>query len=253
MSSEKSTAIVLRVTEFSETSCVVQMFTRDYGKITAMAKGARRPKSSFEAALDVLSNIRIVFLQKSSGAMDLLTEAKLERRFRNRAADLDWLYAAFYVIELLRTMTEDGDPHPELFDLAVATIDGLDAGPTMPAEKFIELKQWLLRFEVGLLKILGQLPTLNQCAECGRSRTTNEPASLGLQAGGVLCPKCRTGQTNVIHVSGEALLLLNQLADEQRTDVLAINEVRKLMNKYLAQVLGFEPRLYSFLKTLETA
>ena len=48
-----------------------------------MAKGARRPKSPFEAALDVLALCRIVFLNKNSDAMGLLTEAKLERRFRS--------------------------------------------------------------------------------------------------------------------------------------------------------------------------
>ena len=82
MAAEKTDAIVLRVIDFSETSCVVTLMTRDFGKITALAKGARRRKSPFEAALDLLSVCRIVFLRKTSGAMDLLTEAKLQRRFR---------------------------------------------------------------------------------------------------------------------------------------------------------------------------
>ena len=82
MSSEKTLAIVIRVVEFSETSCVVTLFTRDFGKIGALAKGARRLKSPFESALDLLAVCRIVFLHKSSDALDLLTEAKLERRFR---------------------------------------------------------------------------------------------------------------------------------------------------------------------------
>ncbi len=82
MSSEKATALVLKVVEFSETSSVVTLFTREFGKIHALAKGARRPKGPFESALDLLALCRIVFLRKSSGALDLLTEAKLERRFR---------------------------------------------------------------------------------------------------------------------------------------------------------------------------
>ncbi len=81
MSSEKTLAIVVRVVEFSESSCVVTLFTRDFGKVGALAKGARRPKSSFESALDLLAVCRIVFLHKSSDTLDLLTEAKLERRF----------------------------------------------------------------------------------------------------------------------------------------------------------------------------
>ena len=122
MSLEKTTAIVLRVVEFSETSCIVTMMTREYGKITVMAKGARRPKSPFEAALDVLSVCRIVFIKKHSATMDLLTEAKLERRFRAAASSLDRLYAGYYVAELLKLLTDDADPHPDLFDLAIRTI-----------------------------------------------------------------------------------------------------------------------------------
>ena len=79
MPSEKATAIVIRTIEFSETSLVVTLFTREFGKIGALAKGARRLKSPFEAALDLLALCRVVFLHKSSEALDLLTEAKLLR------------------------------------------------------------------------------------------------------------------------------------------------------------------------------
>src|SRR5262245_4333854 len=92
MASEKSSAIVLRTVEFSETSLVVTLFTRDFGKVTALAKGARRPKGPFESALDLLAVVRIVFLRKSSDVLDLLTEAKLDRRFRAAGRDLNRLY-----------------------------------------------------------------------------------------------------------------------------------------------------------------
>ena len=59
-----------------------------------------------------------MFLRKSSGALDLLTEAKLERRFRPPGRDLSCLYAGYYVAELLSELTDDYDPHPALFDLA---------------------------------------------------------------------------------------------------------------------------------------
>ena len=126
MASEKTTAIVLRVIEFSETSVIATLMTRDFGKITAMAKGARRPKSPFEAALDVLAICRVVFLHKTSGAMSLLTEAKLDRRFRSAAKNINRLYAAYYVVELLNQLTDEGDPHPELYELAESLIIRLD-------------------------------------------------------------------------------------------------------------------------------
>src|SRR5262245_4219832 len=131
MASEKSRAIVLRVIEFSESSCVVTLFTEDFGKIGALAKGAKRPKSPFEGALDLLALVRIVFLRKSSEALDLLTEARLERRFRSAQSDLARLYAGYYVAELLAELTDAGDPHPELFAAADAALLALDRGEAL--------------------------------------------------------------------------------------------------------------------------
>ena len=107
MPAEKATAIVLRTVEFSETSLVVTLFTREFGKIGALAKGGRRLKGPFESALDLLALCRIVFLRKSSDALDLLTEAKLLRRFRPAGRDLSSLYAGYYVAELLGELTDD--------------------------------------------------------------------------------------------------------------------------------------------------
>ena len=73
MSLEKTDAIVIRLVDFSETSCVVTLFSRDYGKSNALAKGARRPKGPFDSDLDLFTVCRIVFLHKSSDALDLLT------------------------------------------------------------------------------------------------------------------------------------------------------------------------------------
>jgi len=105
MSSEKTDAIVIRVTEYSETSCIVTMLTRDFGKVTVIAKGARRPKSPFEAAIDVLAICRIVFIAKTN-SLSLLTEAKLEHRFRAGESDLNRLYIGYYVIELLKILSD---------------------------------------------------------------------------------------------------------------------------------------------------
>jgi DNA repair protein RecO (recombination protein O) len=175
MAAEKTTGIVLRVIAFSETSCIVTLMTREFGKITAIAKGARRPKSPFEAALDVLAICRIVFLDKSSGAMSLLTEAKLERRFRSSATNLKRLYAGYYIIELLNSLTDDGDSNPALFDLAVETIARVDSDDIDESQ----LNETLLRFELRLLELLGHLPMLTKCVSCGREKTSLTKVSFG--------------------------------------------------------------------------
>src|SRR6187549_1204547 len=101
MSAEKAEGLILRVTDFSETSRIVVLMTREFGKISALAKGGRRLKGPFESALDLLTTCQIVFLRKSTSGLDLLTEAKLVERFHPEERELTCLYAGYYVAELL--------------------------------------------------------------------------------------------------------------------------------------------------------
>lgn len=249
MSSEKDLAIVLRVTEFSETSCVVLVFTRQFGKLSALAKGARRPKSPFEAALDVLAVCRIVFLHKSGDLLDLLTEARLERRFRSARSDLTRLYAGYYVAELLDGLTDARDPHPKLFDEADSALRGLDQGADVGVV--------VLRFEMAALHQLGHLPLLSECAACGGSVDSAERVAFGLLAGGLLCGRCRAGQRQVIAVRRETIDTLRAFSgDEQRPgqadDIpqLVRGELRGLVNQYIAHLLGHRPKLHAYLGEL---
>src|SRR5215469_13171703 len=106
MATEKAIALVLRTTDWSESSRIATLWTREFGKIRTLAKGGRRLKSNFESALDLLTLCSIVFLRKSSGGLDLLTEAQVAQRFPRLGSDLQALYGAYYVAELLSDLTE---------------------------------------------------------------------------------------------------------------------------------------------------
>jgi DNA repair protein RecO (recombination protein O) len=248
MPAEKTLALVLRVIDFSESSCIVHLFTREFGKIHALAKGARRPKGPFESALDLLAVCRIVFLRKSSDALDLLTEAKLERRFRAATRDLSRLYAGYYVAELLQQFTDLVDPHPDLFDAADRTLLALDHDGDVAVE--------VLNFEVRLLRWLGYLPALDACVMCGADVAPSGRVLFGQLAGGVLCPACRSGQKQVVSLSGPAAEVLRRMADdEQSTTEVTLDrrlrgELRGLMNHYLTNLMGHPPRMQKYLGML---
>jgi DNA repair protein RecO (recombination protein O) len=250
MSSEKTLAVVLRVVEFSESSYVATLFTEDFGKITALAKGARRPKSAFENALDLLAVSRVVFIRKSSDAMDLLTEARLERRFRAGLRDLRRLYAGFYVAELLLSLTDERDPHPQLFRQSLQTLATLDGNA--------DVADALLGFEVSVLRELGQLPAVETCVECGRAIPQGGRVAFGLLAGGALCAQCKVGQRHVVSLSPAARELLrdrlNPATVDRSADSLATagarGELRGLMNHRISHLLGRRPRMQAFLASL---
>jgi len=249
MSGEKDIALVIRSVDFSETSNVVTLFTREFGQIHALAKGARRPKGPFESALDLLSICRVVFLRKSSETLDLLTEAKLERRFRGLGHDLSRIYAGYYVAELLYELTDVYDPHPKLFDAAERTLRRLsEPGP---------ISTTVLRFELVTLQLLGHMPSLDQCVECGRDAKLGGRVHFSLLGGGVICPACRPGRRQVVSVRGKVLDAMARLADVSSSDWQPINldqatsgELRGVLNRFLWNLLGKKPRLHEHLKLL---
>src|ERR1700676_2629746 len=163
MAAEKATALVLRTTDWSETSRIATLWTREFGKVRALAKGGRRLKSNFENALDLLTHCSIVFLRKSPGSLDLLTEAQVVRRFPRLRTDLAALHAAYYVAELLEDLTEEHDPHPLLFDAALETLEYLGS----PRDGEPAVGPAVVRFELVLLQELGYSPALDGCAACG--------------------------------------------------------------------------------------
>jgi len=126
MSAEKAQALVLRARPFGETSAIITCLTREVGKVRGLAKGAWRPKSKFDAALDLLSICQVLVLHRSSGNLDLFTEAFLEHRFRIGRYESSFA-AGLYIAELLDSVTVDADPQPELFDLATRAIRFLSA------------------------------------------------------------------------------------------------------------------------------
>ena len=248
MASEKTTAIVIRLVEFSETSLIVTLLTPEFGKVSAMAKGARRPKSSCEGALDLLSLCRVVMIRKSGDTLDLLTEAKLEKRFRAAEYDLHRLYAGYYVAELIRELTDENDSSPELFQLTCDALADLDGD--------MEVDLCLLRFELQMLRILGHMPSLDSCAVCGKSAHGSEvdaaPSKripFGCQAGGVLCPACKQTARGVVLLRLGSLQWMRGACTESIEPVPrdCRGELRGLLNQYISNLAGMPLRMKSLI------
>ncbi|MSQ93750.1 MAG: DNA repair protein RecO [Gemmataceae bacterium] len=241
---ERATALVIHGTDFSETSRIVTLWTKELGKVRALAKGGRRLKSNFDVALDLLTVCGIVLLRKSSGSLDLLTEARVEERFPALRQDLSALYAAYYVAELLGDWTQDYDPHPILFDEALATLrnlgqPGVITGPC------------LAHFELVLLRELGYGPALDYCADCDEE-LPGQGLAFSAAGGGVVCPKCQPKQREkrvLNEATWQALLKLQKPGDAWREvhDSQLRGEVRQLLNHYVTYQLGRRPRLLPYL------
>jgi DNA repair protein RecO (recombination protein O) len=242
MAAEKTDALVIRLADFSETSRVVTLFTRDHGKVGALAKGAKRLKGPFEVALDLLSNVRVVFLRKSSGGLDLLTEAQLVARFQPRARDLNSLYGGYYVAELLDGLTEVHDPHPILYDEALATLQRLEGDA--------DHRLSILRFEAALLREIGQLPAFDECLVCGRPAEFGAGPRFWVTQGGLICRECGRPDLTHTEIHPGTIQILRKLAsadgmslERLQPSIQQIKELRRMMTAAVSQVLERRPKM----------
>lgn len=241
MSTEKTDAIVIRLADFSESSRVVTLFTREFGRISALAKGVKRLKSAFEAALDLLSNCHIVFIRKSSSGLDLLTEAQLLKRFRP-GSGLVSLNCGYYVAELLSALTEEYDPHPELFELTTRTLARFESNddPRLP----------LLHFELHLLREIGQLPEFDHCAVCNSPIRLGRPVRFWVGQGGLICSDCGRPEFEHTNIQAGTVAILHRLVADRPASLDKLNvtpeqrrELRRVVTAALSHILERRPRM----------
>ena len=252
MSLEKADALVIRQADFSESSRVVTFFSREYGKFAALAKGAKRLKGPFDAALDLLSTCRVVFIRKSHGTLNLLTEARLVRRFQpqNSAAksSLNSVYCGYYLAELLNGLTEDFDPAPELFELSDATLLALGQADSQSSTVIIH-------FEISLLHQIGLLPNLFDCSICGDSVEHDGGYAHWVSQGGMLCQACRREEYSGTSISAGSIEVLRRMT-EASPDLVSrmklskqqAEECHKLAVSAITHALGRRPSTLRYIQ-----
>lgn len=123
----RTEAVVLRSLDYGETSQIVTLFTREKGKLGVMAKGARRPKSSFGATLQPMAYTQVVFYYKPTRTLQTLSESSHVESFHRLRRDLKRITAGLRIAELVDALMETEDPAPDVFALLVRVLRRLNA------------------------------------------------------------------------------------------------------------------------------
>ncbi|MEI8064516.1 MAG: DNA repair protein RecO [Verrucomicrobiota bacterium] len=152
METERADAIVLRVQPVTESSLLTTWFTREFGKLKTLAKGARRPKSPIRGRIDLFYETEISFLRSRRSDLHLLNECFLENPHLALRANVPVLTAASHVCELVDALTVVEDAHPELFSLLAEMLTSLEKSAT-PAQ--------LIWFELQAFAATGWKPVFD--------------------------------------------------------------------------------------------
>jgi DNA repair protein RecO (recombination protein O) len=203
----KAEAIVLRQQQLGEADRIITLFTREFGKLRAVAKGVRRPTSRLSGRIEPFTHARLLLARGRT--LDVIAQAEIVEAFAGLRADLIRSAHAAYVAELVDRGMPDRDRHDDVFDLTRETLGALEPAGRDSAEMTV------LRFALRLTGFLGYQPETETCVECGRpvprGRGGAESWAFSSLRGGVLCADCRVQDAEAVNASPGVLAALDCL------------------------------------------
>lgn len=205
----KTDAIVLKSMKYRETSKIVTFYTREFGKMSGLVKGARAAKSKFSGlALEPMSLVSTVVYKKEGRELQTVAQCDLIKAYRRILANLETMSVGLAIVELVDMIAHEEERNVPLFVLIVSSLDAVDAATKNPSNV-------LYSFELHLMSILGFKPSFGACISCGRSvqRSAGKKGivQFHLSKGGLLCGDCALVPGHKVSLSEQAVDVLGLL------------------------------------------
>jgi DNA repair protein RecO (recombination protein O) len=197
-------AIVIRTRDFDEADKVLVMLTREEGKISAVAKGARRPRGRYAAAAQIFTQVKASLFHGRN--LDTLSQIEIVESFRHLREDLVRMAYASYLCELMDEMLREKQRSESAFLLLLTTLHLLNATEIDP-------EPTRRAFELKLFSILGFRPSFEECVACSKPLGAAPAVRFAPALGGVLCPTCPSEGEVVHRLSRGTLETMKRLMD----------------------------------------
>jgi DNA repair protein RecO (recombination protein O) len=198
-------AIVLRTYNLAEADRIAVCLTRSAGLVRAVAKGARRMKSRFGAALEPFTIIRLAFYERENRELVSISSAEIVRSHFNLASQLEASETLAYMGELVAEFAPPHEANEKLFRMVSACVEALETS-AVPARLVLRY------FEVWLLRLAGLFPDIRSCAECGTRLMEGDTSYLDVELK-PHCQKCSQGPaTRLLLETQRAVIATQQLA-----------------------------------------
>ncbi len=201
MALSRTEAIILKSQKQGETTKLLTLYTKAFGKIKALAKGARTSRSRYWGALEPLNQVQVVFYRKEHRELHYISQADIQQSFLRIRAELGRTSLALMSCEWVNLMEEGEEKNLRMFVLFSDTLRNLDTAQC-------GLKNIVRSFMLHSLALHGFKPHLSGCAACGSS-TVSEPVAFDMLAGNYTCAKCSS--VNGVRLSSQSLTLLRWL------------------------------------------
>lgn len=241
--------IVLRCVDTGESDRILRMLTPVRGRVSAVAKGARRSVRRFSGTLDLFNHLRVQIDMRSRSSLLRLDQARLVHAFPGLRIDLRRFALASYLLELLDRLAPEGGrvrDSQRLFAFACSVLHRIETDRPDPRLRvFVALRA---------LAELGLRPELARCVRCGGSLDASDRVGFHIAEGGPLCGRCAGGVPSLLPLHLGTLRALDQglRLPLDRLGRLALSpgalaEAERLCQQFERFHLGFEPRSETFL------
>ncbi len=220
--------VVLKSFPFGDTSLISRFYTKDFGKVTLIAKGARKTKNPTGSILEPMNILNLTYYAKENREMNILKESSLQKNFTKIRNDIVSLTSGLAMVEMLAKTSDNHDPSPILFRLISRTL-------SMFEESKISSKLLMLFYQYQLSLRLGYKPHLNTCSIC---KSQLEKPTLNIKTGELCCSKCVS--SNRISINPKAISFLKQLSSthiEKLAELPSIKSVQKQASQFLTEFM----------------
>ena len=230
MRTYSASAIVLRRIDLGEKDRILTLFSREHGKLSAVAKGARRPGSKLGGASEPFTYSKM--LLSSGRDLDVLSQAEIKESFPNVKRNITAVAHGVYLLELVNSFIDQRQPNLDIFDTLLSAMYVLESGtdPEITARYF----------EIQLLSILGYEPHFEACLRCSRT-PGREKVSFSPALGGIVCTECGNPPRDTISVPAALASYMDALRKAE-PNKLSEMHVPKGARRDLAQVLKWHIR-----------
>jgi DNA repair protein RecO (recombination protein O) len=178
----KTEAVVLSKMDYRDSSSILTLYTKDYGKISVIHKGARSPKSKKGFIAEPLNHLQIIIYRKDSRDLQLLSSADLISHFPHIKEDLDKLKYSLAILELVKNLTPEGEENTKLFNSLTRILFLLDSSDEGPKVTFG-------RFFLFFLKEIGYEIQLKKCSSCQNNLMNGDNLGYNSELG-IFCSQC---------------------------------------------------------------
>jgi DNA repair protein RecO (recombination protein O) len=245
-------AILLRRIDYGDFDIIITFFTLKKGKLTLIAKSAKKSTKRFAGILELFSILELVAGGGRGKGLPVLQEAVLKQPFGNIRADFKKTAFASYWAELIYNWLEDDYRQEALYYLLEHVLSELDKGQT--AEDVLHIL-----FQMRFLSLTGHRPLLTACSQCHKDLEDFQQVKiiLDLQMGGILCGNCSSRSASRISLARGTIKQLLWIesghlakANRMRFSPPALKESTQFLEEFINYHLGKQPRSLKFLRQI---